>query len=84
MLGRGRFRDQFVRQLLVEAELPLDERVQLGALHVGNRAVDRGGVDEQRRCRKAIIVVLEMGRRLLALRDVGQNLRKLSNMTCAP
>ena len=71
VLGRGRFRGQFARHLLVEAESPLDERVQLGALHVGNRAVDGGSVDEQRRCRKAIIVVLEMGRTLLALRDVG-------------
>ena len=76
MLGCGRFGDQFVRHLLVEAESPLDERVQLGALHVGNRAVDGGGVDEQRRCRKAIIVVLEMGRTLLALRDVGQESAK--------
>ena len=76
VLGRGRFRDQFARHLLVETELPLDKRVQPGALDVGNRAVDGGGVDEQRRCRKAIVVVLEMGRTLLALRDVGQESAK--------
>jgi hypothetical protein len=46
MLRRSRFRHQFVRRLLVEPELPLDDGVQLLALDIGNRSVDGGGMNQ--------------------------------------
>src|SRR5262249_57108791 len=76
VLGLGRLGHQLVRRRLVEAELLLDDGVQLLMLDVGNVAVDGGGVDEQRGRRQAIVVVLEADRMLAAFRRLGQKFAK--------
>jgi len=72
MLRRSRFRHQFVRRLLVEPELPLDDGVQLLALDIGNRSVDGGNSGSK-----------WVGR-FSPSETSDKNLRKLSNMTCVP
>src|SRR4029453_17822841 len=76
VLGLGGLGEQFVGGGVVETELPLDDGVQLVALRRGHITVDGGGVDQQRRRSEAIVVVLEMGRMLLALGNVGQKSAK--------
>jgi len=76
VLGLRRLGHQLIRRRLVEAELPLDDGVQLLALDVGNVAVDRGGMHEQRGRRQAIVVVLEADRMRAAFRRLGQKFAK--------
>jgi hypothetical protein len=76
VLGLGRLAHQFVRRRLVEAELLLDDGVQLVALEVGNVAVDGGGMHKQRGRRQAIVVVLEADRMRAAFRRLGQKSAK--------
>jgi hypothetical protein len=70
LLGSGRLGNQFLGGSLVEAELPLDDGVQFFALPRRNVTVDAGRVDEQRSRGETIVVMAEMGRMLVALRDV--------------
>ena len=71
VLRFGRLVDQLVGRRLVEAELPLDDGVQLLALDTGDVAVDGGGMHEQRRRRVAVVVVIEVDRVLAAFRYLG-------------
>src|SRR5262245_56431554 len=74
VLGLGRLGDQLVGGRVVETEPPLDDGMQLVTLDVRDIAVDRGGVHQQGRRGETIIVGLEAGRMLAALRDVGQEI----------
>ena len=76
VLRLGRLGDQLVGRRLVEAELPLDDGVQLVALDIGDVAVDGGGMNEQRGRREAVVVMIEVDRMLAAFRYLGQKLAK--------
>ena len=72
LLGLGRLGNELVRGRFVETECALDDGVQLGALGIGDVAVDGGGMDQQRCRRQAIVVVLEVNRMLAAVRHLGE------------
>src|SRR5207248_2170294 len=76
VLGRSRLGDQFIRRRLVELKLLLDDRMQLVALGVGNVAVDRSRMNEQRCRSEAVVAVVEPSRMLLAFRHFGQKFAK--------
>ena len=79
----GPLGQKLVGRSLVETELPLDNGMQLVALEIGHVAVDRGGVNKQRRRRETIVMVLEMGRMLAVFRDLGQEFAKVFEHTQA-
>ena len=74
ILGLGRLGNEFVGRRLVELEFLLNQGAQLAALGVGDVAVDGGGMDEQRRRGEAVVIVLEVGGMLVAVRHLGQKL----------
>jgi len=74
ILGLGRLGDELVGRRFVELELLFDQDAQLAALGVGDVAVDGGGMDEQRRRGEAVVVMLEVGGMLVAVRHLGQKL----------
>ena len=59
---------------LVKTEAQHDDADQPVALDLGHRAVDHGGMDQQRRGGEAIVVVLEAGVIFLAAGQIGQKL----------
>src|SRR3989442_14736638 len=74
LLGLGGLGHKLVGRRVIKLEATLDDRVQLAALDLRYVAVDRGGMDEQRRRRQTIVVVFEPARMLVAAGQLGHEL----------
>src|SRR4051812_20083208 len=70
---RGLF-DEFARRVVVELETLLQQALQLVALDSGNITIDRRGMDQQRRGGNAQVAVAETTGRLIAAREVGDEI----------
>jgi hypothetical protein len=70
VLGLSSLGNQRISFRLVQLEAPLQHSAQLPALDVGDVAVNARGVDEERRSRKPIVVVIEMRGVLAAVGDL--------------